>query len=49
MKEKIVVKPYKNKRNKQLTLVIPKKSLPPTLRYSPNLFFELRAFKSRIN
>lgn len=34
-----------NKKTKQLSVTIPKKSLPNNLRYNKDLFFELKAFR----
>ena len=44
---KILVKPYLNKTNKQLTLVVNKKELPIKLRYCKDLMFELKAFRRK--
>ena len=43
---KIIKKPYLNKTTKQYSVSIPKKMLPNKLRYSNNLFFEIKAFKT---
>jgi hypothetical protein len=40
----IVRKPIVNKSNNQMNISIPKKSLPPRLRYSDNLLFKIKAF-----
>jgi hypothetical protein len=42
---KIIRRTHRNKRNNQLTITIPKKLLPVTLRHEPELFVELTIFK----
>ncbi len=44
---KIISKPYLNKNNKQMTIVVQKKNLPIKLRYCKDLMFELKAFRGK--
>ena len=49
-KKTIVRKPFFNKRNKQFTIVIPKKEfkkIDPTIKFDKNLFVELSIFKKK--
>jgi hypothetical protein len=41
----ITRKPFFNKRNGQITVSIPKSSLPDDLKYSPDLMVKLMAFR----
>lgn len=44
---KVVKTSFINKNNKQRSLTIPTRKIPKSLRYDPNLLFEIRIFKDR--
>ncbi len=50
MSKKIILKPFVNKKNKQMSVVIPKKKLKklnPSIKFDKNLFVSLEVFEKK--